>query len=515
MTARGSAAVLGGCIPPAAASRSRLALVAMLISFGCAQAVREGLDAAAAARDAHPIPLKTIGGEAGASDELLDSLDDEPVVAIVEMTRQIDLVALSAIHRREGLSRLAARERTLAAMRSLASETETRLARRVAKLRASGNVLSYRHLLHRNAAIVVADATGLSALIEEPDVAGIERAHDSVASTSRDVDGPGETPIPLGDAWPVASMGLRELWSEGVDGRGIVVASLDSGVFGRHAALAPGWRREKGWYEPGLHGDPDSDTPRDDAAHGTLVISGAVGREVDGRALGAAPGASWIAVLANAGGGYNSARMALAADWLLFVGRPDVILAAWGHGPSNCEDMDRRMIEAFRAAGMLPIFAAGNDGPDRASGQSPANLSGLAPDGRGPLAVGAIDRNDTIAPLSSRGPRGCGGSEPFPDLLGPGWNVPVARDVGNPALDDRLYVASGTSIAVGWVGGIAALAMQAAPEMPIHEVEDLLKGTARDVGAPGLDDDSGHGAVDARSAVEQARRWNELRARDH
>jgi bacillopeptidase F len=234
------------------------------------------------------------------------------------------------------------------------------------------------------------------------------------------------------------------------------------------------------------------------------VLASAVGAPVGGRAVGAAPGARWAAALSNPDNGYNSVLMALAADWMLFEARPDVLLGAWGHGRGSCDDRDRWLIEAFRAAGTTPVFAAGNDGPTPSSGQAPATLAGLFPDGRGPLSIGAVDRNDRVIPESARGPRPCGGPPIFPELAAPGWLLPVP-DAGRP---EDLTLGSGTSIAVGWAGGVIALVLQAAPEMPVEVVERVVRTSARDLPPEGPDDASGHGMIDPRAAVEAAREWS-------
>jgi subtilisin family serine protease len=162
------------------------------------------------------------------------------------------------------------------------------------------------------------------------------------------------------------------------------------------------------------------------------------------------------------------------------------------------------MIEAFRAAGMVPIFAAGNDGPEAGTGQTPAALAGLFPDGRGPLAVAAVDHRLEVLEASSRGPVTCEPSRiTFPDLAAPGWNLPVPT-APHPA---SLTLSSGTSFAVGWVGGVVALMLQVAPEMPVEVVEDLVKSTSRDLPPEGVDSVSGHGLVDPAAAVAAARDW--------
>ena len=150
----------------------------------------------------------------------------------------------------------------------------------------------------------------------------------------------------------------------------------------------------------------------------------------------------------------------------------------------------------------MPVVAAGNDGPAPGSLQAPASLPGYAPAGGGPLVVAAIDRNLRVIDASSRGPSPCPGARPLPDVAAPGWDVPVPT-AGTPR---SLSMSAGTSMSVGWVGGTAALVLQVAPELHVHEVEELLRATASDIGPEGHDPASGYGLIAPRAAIEAARR---------
>jgi bacillopeptidase F len=265
--------------------------------------------------------------------------------------------------------------------------------------------------------------------------------------------------------------------------------------------LAAGRRAERSWYDP----RGERVEPVDTKPHGSQVLACAVARPYEGRDFGAAPGATWVAALANRFNSYNNVDMALSADWMIFEARPDVLLGAWGHGKADCDPRDRALVSAARAAGILPVFAAGNDGPDPASGQAPAALGGFKPGDCGPLAIAAVDQTLAVITPSSRGPTPCPGrSGVYPDLAGPGWQLPVP---GAPH-PSSLTLESGTSYAVGWVGGVAALVLQVRPELPVPAIEAILRDTARDLGPAGPDDDSGFGLVDPAAAVEAARSWN-------
>ena len=70
------------------------------------------------------------------------------------------------------------------------------------------------------------------------------------------------------------------------------------------------------------------------------------------------------------------------------VGQPDVLISSWLLPDKGCNPALRRMVSAWRAVEIFPVFAAGNWGPEPASDGSPANYTGLAPGGGAILAVG-------------------------------------------------------------------------------------------------------------------------------
>jgi hypothetical protein len=98
----------------------------------------------------------------------------------------------------------------------------------------------------------------------------------------------GETGLAPDDPeWSIAMVGADRVWEElGVTGEGIVVGTSDSGVDGRHPALAGGFRGgDDSWLDP-WNG---TGAPTDRNGHGTHTLGSAVGRD----GIGVAPGAQW------------------------------------------------------------------------------------------------------------------------------------------------------------------------------------------------------------------------------
>ena len=163
---------------------------------------------------------------------------------------------------------------------------------------------------------------------------------------------------------------------------------------------------------------------------------------------------------------------------------------SWSASTAN-DTWFRPMIRRWLDLGMVPVFAAGNAGPAAGSVGSPAGYPEA-------IAVGAIDSNDGVPSFSGRGPvvwQNADGLGPAagtvlqkPDLAAPG--VGIISSVGTGYLS---Y--SGTSMAAPHVAGVAALVRQANPALTPAAVADILRATADDVGAAGVDPTSGAGRV--------------------
>lgn len=108
---------------------------------------------------------------------------------------------------------------------------------------------------------------------------------------------------------------------------------------------------------------------------------------------------------------------------------------------------------------------------------------------RGALAVGAYDTAGHVEPYSSRGPT-------LDGRLGVDVVAPARHEV--EGYDEPLV---GSSAATPYVGGLAALVLDAHPDLSPRRVEFRLERTAVDVGADGTDPVAGHGRVVAGRAV--------------
>lgn len=297
-------------------------------------------------------------------------------------------------------------------------------------------------------------------------------------------------------AWNVLSVGGGVAWNRyAVSGRGVRVAFLDSGADANHPALRgaiSGWRD----FVKGRT------TPYDDMNHGTGVVAAALGRRAEGLTLGVAPQAS--ALVAKVIGpndlGANPEMFDAAAEWVAnpdgdpaTADQPIAVNCSFKIGPSDTMWM-RRIVQGWRALGIIPVMAAGNDGPAAGTIAAPASY----PES---LAVGAIDVDRKRADFSSAGPATITTDEgPItvdkPDLVAPGEGSEVADQ---PSMG--VGSGSGTSMAAPVVSGVIALLHEANPRLGAEELINVLRATARDLGPVGSDPVYGAGEVDAERAL--------------
>lgn len=269
--------------------------------------------------------------------------------------------------------------------------------------------------------------------------------------------------------WNIAQVGAGRVWADfGVQGEGITVANIDSGVRFDHPALVGqyrgsgpgGARHDYNWFDAYA----GQQAPADAGNHGTHTMGTMVARGLSASqpAVGVAPGSRWIAVRACSARDCSEVDLIRAAQWVLaptdLAGanprpdlRPHVVNNSWTGGQNTA--WYSGYVAAWRAAGIFPTFAAGNAGNliSCSTVQSPGDYAEVT-------AVGATDSAGRLATFSSIGPSLGGAMKP--DLVAPG------QAVYSTLADQRAYgTNSGTSMATPHVAGAVALLWAANPTL--------------------------------------------------
>ncbi|ETV63772.1 hypothetical protein H257_19297 [Aphanomyces astaci] len=263
-------------------------------------------------------------------------------------------------------------------------------------------------------------------------------------------------------AWGINTSQAPELWAKDIKGDGIVVGIIDTGVRHTHEALRSNWRKEYGWFDP----YDNTELPHDYNGHGTGVTSIMVGKE----GIGVAPNAQWIACKGLALG-YNIRLVMKCAQFLLCPHDRNGNNADCSKAPHvinnsfakyELEFWMEDTIAAWRAAGIIPVFANGNDG---AKGCAHSGYPAASPQ---VIAVGATERNDFVRRTSSFGPSVRNSIKP--DISAPGADIRSASNVS-----DVDYLSnSGTSFAAPHVSGAIALYLSANKGASYDEVYTAL-----------------------------------------
>lgn len=281
-----------------------------------------------------------------------------------------------------------------------------------------------------------------------------------------------------------------------IQGQGVNVGVIDTGVDGKHPALKD---KVVLFYDSVAKKITE---PIDRDQHGTHVSGTIAGGDRTTINIGVAPGAKIIGAAAL--DGYD--EMLQSMQFMLDPdGNPDtqdaprLISNSWHAGGAPDIELFYRAIEAWEAAGILPVFSAGNAGPGPSTITTPHEHPSV-------LAVGATGKDKKIAKFSSRGPAKFQGKIiEKPDFTAPGVDI-VSTIPGG-----KMAAFSGTSMACPHVSGVAALLFQVNRNFTPSQIKEILMRTLTYVDASGnptttpkWDPAYGFGKVNAFAAVKAA-----------
>ena len=220
------------------------------------------------------------------------------------------------------------------------------------------------------------------------------------------------------------------------------------------------------------------------APHGTEVASAAAGALNAFGVVGVFPGAAVLSI-----GLPPEITCADAANAIVAASRAGAKVINLSLGsPSDCTTLFGAVQIAF-ARGSLVVAASGNE----FGAGNPVIFPAAYPH---VLSVASL--NPSLAPSFFST------ANAAVDVAAPGVDIPVATPGAFDTEDgviDGVTLASGTSFAAPIVSGAAAWLATARPDLTNGQLADALRRSARDVGAPGYDTNTGFGLVNLGAAL--------------
>ena len=296
--------------------------------------------------------------------------------------------------------------------------------------------------------------------------------------------------------WGIKKINAQKVWTElKLTGKNIKVGVLDTG-YSDHPALRNRVIADRSFTFGKKFG------PTDGHGHGTHCAGTIGGTTVDGNVIGVAQDVDFIIgrIFNNKGKG----SLSLMLKGMQWIADPDenpstndypaVVSNSWGVSWTEEKKIKPllRAVETWKNIGIIPVFAAGNNGPRPQTIIKPAAFADS-------ITIGGTDNNDKIARFSSQGPGVYFGSKTNkPDLTAPGVAVYSSDLYG------KYKFRSGTSMAAPHVAGIIAIMLEANPNLTTEQVRQILKESSIDLGVNGYDYAFGAGRIDAYKAASKA-----------
>jgi serine protease AprX len=298
---------------------------------------------------------------------------------------------------------------------------------------------------------------------------------------------------------------IPQVHSKGITGEGVIVGFLDSGFNWKvHESLMNSNVLDE--YDFVFNDNNTADEfPQDQPGqhnHGTTVFS-VVGGFKDSMLIGAAHNASFLLAKTEyipTETHVEEDNYAAALIWMEARG-VDITSSSLGYstfdpgeGDYTYEDMNGNTTIVTKACeeaflrGVVTITSAGNEG------SSTWRYITAPADGFNTLAIGAVNRDNQIAPFSSIGPTFDGRIKP--EVVAMGVSVRGAT----ASIPNGYHYSGGTSLSAPIAAGSAALLLSAHPHLLNTQVRSILMETAGNAADP--NNSIGYGLVSAYDAIE-------------
>jgi subtilisin len=278
------------------------------------------------------------------------------------------------------------------------------------------------------------------------------------------------------NSWGVKLIGSEFVVDKGINGTGVNVSILDTGIDYTHQDLKDNYKGGYDFVYNDTNPWDDNCLTQYNTCHGTHV-SGIIGAEKNGiGVVGVAPNASLYAVKVLGADGSGMASVIISGLQWAVDNKMDIVSMSFA-GPDDISI--HTAVDNAYSKGLLLIAAAGNTYGGAV--QYPAGYDSV-------IAVTGTDSSDlnaSFSPIDSK-----------IELAAPGENInsTIGMQYG------EYGIRTGTSAAAPHVTGVAALIYSTGIKNNTL-VRSILDNTAEDLGPPGRDNIYGYGLVDAQNAT--------------
>ncbi|MFS0576606.1 S8 family peptidase [Sporosarcina sp. 179-K 3D1 HS] len=270
--------------------------------------------------------------------------------------------------------------------------------------------------------------------------------------------------------WWIPHVKAGILWDQALKQKqDIVVAVIDTGVDLTHedlkSRIAPG----------GYNFYSNTTNVTDEKGHGTMV-AGVIAAQLNNRkGIAGAAGPYQVSILPLKIFNQDSASLSDLIRAIDYAVSQDVDIINLSLGGNQFSRLENEAIQRAVDAGITVIAAAGNDALVGNPVMYPAAYDHV-------ISVGAINSSNVKANFSTYNQQ--------VDLVAPGQQI-------LSTFPNQTYrYMDGTSFAAPIVSGTVAMMKGLYPDLSTHEIEQLLRRSATDLGMPGFDTYYGMGALD-------------------
>ena len=317
---------------------------------------------------------------------------------------------------------------------------------------------------------------------------------------------PGSTPNPASaeftNNWGPGGINAQAAWAyENGHGEGVLVGVIDDGIDRNHPELVGRISARSTDIAPGRNALETT------LSHGSEISSLIAGNFNGGQTVGVAYQATILAVRADSGSGsFPDAYIADAINYAVAEG-VDVINLSLGSASAPGATLQNAVRNATQN-GVIIVVSAGNSGPSAGNPNYPGFLATNPSVSNGLIIIaGGSNQDGTFNTVSNP----AGAAAQF-YLVAPGWNIMVP-DHGPPGAvpgfqtcglgpNGDLCRIQGTSYASPHVAGAVAVLTSAFPGLTPAQVVQILLQTTDDMGAAGIDTQTGWGHLNLARAFQ-------------